>query len=170
MTLPLLVVSDTSPLSNLAMLGWLDWLKTRFGKVLLPPGVAAELGELKHEFGGRALRQALDEGWLEIKELLDPQGVEALPAWIHRGEKEAILLAEDVCADYLLMDDSDGRKVANQRGLNVVGVMGVLLWAKQASLLPSVSDAVSRLRTECGFFISPRFEAEVLRLAGELRE
>lgn len=45
MTSPSLAISDTSPLSNLAMLGWLDWVKRRFEKVWMPEAVAAELGK-----------------------------------------------------------------------------------------------------------------------------
>jgi predicted nucleic acid-binding protein len=45
------VVSDTSPLSNLAIIGRLDLLRQRYGEVLIPPIVAQELAALSHAGG-----------------------------------------------------------------------------------------------------------------------
>lgn len=167
MTSPSLVVSDTSPLCNLAQLGWLDWLKRRFGKVWIPEAVASELGSWTHAEGSRALRLAMEDGWLEIRAINDATALASLPNWIHQGEKEAILLAENLNASYLLMDDRDGRAVAEERHLSVVGVVGIVLWAKESGQIESVSDALRRLRDEARFFISPKLEHQAIASAGE---
>lgn len=167
MTLPLLVVSDTSPLCNLAQLGWLDWLKLRFGKVWIPEAVASELDRWNHVEGQHHLRIAIDEGWLEIRSIDDSAALASLPDWIHPGEKEAILLAESLKATHLLMDDRDGRLVAESRNLSVVGVIGIVLWAKEVGHLDCVADALKRLREEAKFFISPKLERQAIASAGE---
>jgi predicted nucleic acid-binding protein len=167
MTSPSLVVSDTSPLCNLAQLGWLDWLKKRFGKVWIPDAVASELGSWTHLEGTRLLRLAMEDGWLEIRSINDAVALASLPDWIHQGEKEAILLAENLNASYLLMDDRDGRLVAEARHLSVVGVVGIVLWAKESGQINSVADALRRLRDEARFFISPKLERQAIAAAGE---
>jgi predicted nucleic acid-binding protein len=167
MTSPSLVVSDTSPLCNLARLGWLDWLKRRFGKVWIPEAVASELGIWTHVEGARLLRHAMEDGWLEIRRITDANALASLPNWIHQGEKEAILLPENLNASYLLMDDRDGRAVAEARHLSVVGEVGMVLWVKESGQIESVTDALRRLREEARFFISPKLEYQAIASAGE---
>jgi uncharacterized protein len=60
-------VSNTSPLSNLAIIGRLDLLKQRYGMVRIPPAVAAELSRLSHVAGKAHITAALTEGWLIVK-------------------------------------------------------------------------------------------------------
>jgi hypothetical protein len=106
------VVSNTSPLSNLAIIGRLGLLKQRYGTVRIPPAVAQELSALSHPVAQVRLQAALDEGWLIIE---NPGAVRpALPFRLHSGETEAIALALAVKADVLLMDEKRGREAARQ--------------------------------------------------------
>jgi predicted nucleic acid-binding protein len=70
-------------------------------------------------------------------------------------------------ADLLLMDEKIGRRVATHRGLRVVGLLGVLVLAKDRGLLRSVADTVAALESQAGFFISPEVRQAVLQRAGE---
>ena len=63
---------------------------------------------------------------------LGPAGSQVLSQELDRGEAEAIVLAEESKAEYLLMDEKHGRSVAEARGLTVVGLLGVLLMAKKS--------------------------------------
>ena len=83
------------------------------------------------------------------------------------GEAEAMILAAEVKADAILMDESAGRAVARRRGLLPVGVLGILLRAKQRTLIGPLSPLLDRLQSELGFFISPAVRAEVLKNANE---
>ena len=60
----MLVVCDTSPLSNLAIIGRLGLLREQFGVVRMPSRVARELTALRHTAGQSALANAIQEGWL----------------------------------------------------------------------------------------------------------
>jgi uncharacterized protein len=61
------VVSNTSPLSNLAIIGRLDLLKQRYGAVLIPPEVLTELKALSHADARTRLAAALNDGWLQVR-------------------------------------------------------------------------------------------------------
>ena len=60
------VVSDTSPVSNLAIIGRLDLLRRLYGEVIISPSVADELSRLYHAEGRAAVVAALSAGWLKI--------------------------------------------------------------------------------------------------------
>ena len=60
-----------------------------------------------------------------------------------------------------------GRRMARQLGLLPIGVLGVLIRAKQRGLILEVVPLLDRLRSELGFFISDQLRGEVQRLAGE---
>jgi predicted nucleic acid-binding protein len=89
------------------------------------------------------------------------------PFALDRGEMEAILLACQLQADVLLMDERRGREAARQRGLIVAGVLGELIHAKLAGWIPNVSDEISRLRLGAGFFVDATVERFILSQVGE---
>ena len=63
----MLVASDTSPISNLAIIGRLDLLRTQFGEIWIPAAVESELGHLPHPLALASVRQALREGWIKVR-------------------------------------------------------------------------------------------------------
>ena len=125
------VVSDTSPLSNLTIIGRLDLLRDQFGSLIIPPAVEEELARFRHPVAGPALVAARSEGWLAVEALADLRMVNLLRRDLDPGESEAIALASATSADWLLMDESEGRAAAGRLGLRVVGVLGILLRAKR---------------------------------------
>jgi predicted nucleic acid-binding protein len=66
------VVSNTSPISNLAIIGRLYLLRQHYRQVLVPPEVARESPALTHSAGRRAIQAALDEGWLSVEPIPSP--------------------------------------------------------------------------------------------------
>ncbi len=162
-----LAVSDTSPLSNLAVIGRLELLQSQFSKVWIPPAVERELSRLSNTDATSALEQAFRDGWLAQRALRDDRIVRLLTPPLHRGEAEAIALAVEIAADLILLDEHEARSVASRIGLHITGVLGVLLRAKQTGAIPSVRDEIVALRVRAGFFVSARLEQQVIELAGE---
>jgi len=159
------VVSNTSPVSSLAIIGRLDLLKQRYGRVSIPSAVARELSALSHPDGKARVMAALKQGWLVVEK--PPAYSPALPFPLDAGETEAIALAVSIQADVLLMDEKRGREAARRNGLAVGGVLGELLHARQAGLLPSVRGEIDRLRAEAGFFVDAEIEKFILSQVGE---
>jgi predicted nucleic acid-binding protein len=163
----MLVVSDTSALSNLAIIDRLDLLREQFGSVHMPPAVAAELKALRDSEAGRLLTRAVHDGWL----LTLPLPEEApFPTELHgldAGETEALRLALFITADRVLMDEQEGRQRASSLGIRTIGVLGVLLSARKAGVIPSLKDEILKLRRDARFFISKPLEAQLLAAAGE---
>ena len=161
------VVSNTSPLSNLAIIGGLNLLERQFNAVVTPDAVSKELNRLEHPNARNALHQARQQGWLVEQVLTDSSFANVLSTNLDRGEAEAIALAIEIKSDWILMDEREGRLVARQAGLKVAGVVGVLLKARNAGQIASLQDEVRHLRKEARFFITQDPEIEILRLAGE---
>ncbi len=82
------------------------------------------------------------------------------------GESEALALALEVHADLILIDDKAARRLASSLHLPFLGVLGLLLKAKDAALIPAVRPRLDALR-KLPFHISPRLHEAVLRDAGE---
>lgn len=163
----LIIVSDTSPLSGLAIAGYLSLLEQIYGEVIIPVAVANELRQ-----GGQndpRITEALALDWIEIQQPQDLALVENLQADhnLDRGESEAIALALELKADELLIDERLGRREASRLGLSITGLLGILLVAKRRGLVVAIRPIVDILINEAGFRVSSQLYAEVLALAGE---
>ena len=159
------VVSDTSPVSNLAIIGRLDFLRRRYGEISIPSAVRSELALLTHVAAKACIDLAISQGWLVIDS--STPTTPSLPFTLDAGESAAIGLALATTADVLLMDERRGRKAARQAGLAVGGVLGELLHAKSAGWLSKLRPELDRLRKEAGFFIDAEIERFILSQAGE---
>jgi predicted nucleic acid-binding protein len=74
---------------------------------------------------------------------------------LDQGEAEAIQLAIDLKADYLLIDERRGRQIATARGLTVIGTLGILIESHRQGRLQNPSDILVELRA-ARFRVSPR--------------
>lgn len=153
----MIVVGDTSPITALLSIGRIDLLKSVFDEVVVPSAVHDELLQY-HE--------ALPT-FLRVMKVRDKDGVAALAVRLDRGEAEAISLAREVNADWPLMDETAGRRVARGLGLRVLGLLGVLILARRRGLLPSLRDAILDLRSGAGFYLSNDVIGQALKEVGE---
>ena len=161
------VVSNTSPISNLAIIGRLGILRCQFGITSIPDAVWGELSRLEHAAGKLAIEDACAEGWLRVSRLLDPSLASVLSSSLDAGESEAIALASESRADLLLMDESAGRAMARTLNLNIAGTLGILLKEKREGRIPSFLGEMDKLITEAGFYVSSSVRKTFLMASGE---
>ncbi len=153
----MIIVSDTTPINHLILVGKISILPELLGVVIIPPTVFQELQavntpEIVREFIG-----SLPE-WLEVRHMqfLFDEDLNELDA----GEREAIILAEELEADVLLMDERSGREAALKRDLPVVGTLGILERAAENGLL-DFTETLQDLKAN-GFFIASALEKDFL--------
>lgn len=161
------VVSNTSPVLNLAIIGWLSLLREQFGEIWIPTVVLEELRVEEDLPGSQAVREAIEAGWLRVEEVKDQALAQVLQRDLDRGEAEAIVLAVRVKAERTLLDEREARRVAKSLGLKVTGVLGILLRARREGKLSSLREAMEGLRAKAGFRIGADLFAELLRESGE---
>jgi len=153
----MIVISDTSPMNYLVLIGEVGILQKMFGKVVLPMAVVRELSHPRTPAAVRDWMQALPE-WIEVRAAAHVQPIESLGD----GELEAIALAEELHADVILLDDGDARDVAARRGLRVTGVLGMLESASAMGLI-NLEVTLATLRTRTTYRISQSLVAAAIR-------
>jgi hypothetical protein len=155
----MIIVADTSPPLHLARIGRLDLLPAVAGRVTIPRTVWNELVHAGTRPDVVAAIRAAD--WIEV--VPDPA---ARDLGLDPGETAAILLAEELRADALLIDERRGRAVAKSRGLSVIGTLGIVAGARRAGVLERAAPVVAELRAD-GFWLSDPLVMEFLRGLGE---
>lgn len=159
------VVSNASPLINLARIGQLALLPRIFGSLLVPEAVWQEV-----VVAGKGLPGAAEIGladWIERTAVANRPLVHSLRQELDAGEAEAIALAVECQADWVLMDERLGRQTAQHFGLGYIGLVGVLRVAKQNGHIQALRPLLDDLRHVAGFRISPTLWDQVLQDAGE---
>lgn len=162
----MLVVSNTSPLSNLAIIRRLDLVREQLGSLVIPPAVHDELQRNPKPHARATLLHAMKAGWIRIMPLTGPLRSDVAHA-LDLGEAEALSLALQAKATLVLLDESAARLRAAQLGLGFTGVLGLLRRARQTGQIPSLKTEIHALRDEAHFFISPALERALLVSVGE---
>lgn len=152
------VVADTSPLLNLSLIDRLDLLESQFSAITIPVQVWQELTD--GEKGMDALYQLRDEEFLTVVEVEQSDLFVEILHELDRGETAAICYAIAEDADLILLDEKDGRQVARRHGLDVTGVIGVLLRAAATENL-KLKRELDALR-DAGFWISDGLYSKIL--------
>lgn len=134
-----LVVSDASPVHYLVLIGAVDILPKLFSKVIIPEHVISL--ELQSPKTPPAVRNWVANlpAWVEVRKPMHPE-----PLRLHTGEAHAIPLALELGAPVLL-DEKEARQIAKDKGLIVIGTVGLIERAAELNLL-DLPEAVAALR------------------------
>jgi predicted nucleic acid-binding protein len=149
-------VADSSPVIVFERIGQLALLRTLVERLHIPPAVAREVSSA----------DPLPE-WVEVRTLTQPLAARIIAARIGPGEREAIALALEIKADWLIMDDPPGRRLAHTLGIAVIGSAGLLLRAKTRHMIPAVRPLLEAMQRE-DFRLSEHVFAAILTAANEL--
>lgn len=158
------IVSDASPLINLARVDQFELLAAFYGQIVLPQAVYDEV--VVRGQGRDGSREVKEAAWIEVRVPQDELAVHALAAELGKGEASAIILARELQATLLLIDEIRGRRVAQQLGLKVRGTLGILARARREGRISNLRQVLDLLRAR-GAWIDQDLCEEVLRLVEE---
>jgi uncharacterized protein len=164
----MIVVADASPLTALLHLNHLAILIDLYKKIIIPASVANELQSLE-AFG-------YDISFLKMADVFpvitstDIAFQQKLMEHLDAGESEAIALAKELDADWLLIDEKLGKRIAAAESIPCKGVVGVLLEAKAMGLIPAVKPLLNTLLVDLEFRLADNIIKLALQKAGEWNE
>ncbi|MDD2922757.1 MAG: DUF3368 domain-containing protein [Anaerolineales bacterium] len=161
----MIVVSDATPLIGLAAIGRLEILRELFDEIYIPQAVYDETVTHGRE-EGLAKKEIAKANWIHIERVKDRLAVNVLLDELDLGEVETIILAMELNADWVLMDERKGRRKLSQLNISKIGTIGVLLKAKEFGLISALRYELENLQKN-GFTISQTVIDEVLKMAGE---
>jgi predicted nucleic acid-binding protein len=153
----MIIVADSSPFVVLISVEHIALLAAIFHEVIIPPEVLAELASPKRADDIRAFIAA-PPSWLHVA---SPSSIEPIEG-LHAGDSAAISLAQELRADRIVIDERLGRRAATERGLHVIGTIGVLEAAAWRDLI-DLGDAFAKVK-RTDFWVSPGFLDERLAL------
>lgn len=156
------VVCNASPLIGLAILGRLDLPVRLYGTVIVSNEVAIEISVPDKPFGLEL------KSWAQSKivPVNNRIALLTLTQMLDIGEASTIILSEEQSADFVIMDDRKGRRIAEARNIKVVGLMAVLIDAFERKMIPSLQAEIKKLQA-AGYRLSKSLIEESLKIAGE---
>lgn len=157
------VIVNTGPLVSLSKIHKLQIIQ-KFGNILAPQGVISEINYKQDEVSAEVSKASHD--WLKIKIVKDKNLLDVLTKELDGGEAEVICLALEQKADWVVLDDHDARRFAHRYGLNVIGTLGLLAWAKKKGFIKSFLSEVERLQN-AGFYATAELTKKLAKEIGE---
>jgi predicted nucleic acid-binding protein len=146
----MITVADTSPLRYLILVEAVDVLPRIFGQVHAPPEVIQELGASKSPDLETVRRWAASPpSWLTVQapQTIDPS------IQLGKGETAALSLAQELKADWILIDERKGTREAGKRGLRVAGTLVVIEEAGARDLI-DYEETRDRLVNNTNFYVT----------------
>jgi uncharacterized protein len=163
-----IVISDTSAITNLAAIQQLHLLSQLYERVIIPEAVYCELADINPPVPGTLEVQSVS--WLEVRQVNSRITVKRLQSEVRLdlGESEAIALALELSAELLLIDERRGRAEADRLGLRITGLLGILVEAKRRNLVVVVKPLMDALIATSEFRISSALYERILEMVDEV--
>ncbi len=134
-------------------------LRDLYAEIVVPPAVQGELSR-------NAIQ--LDRSWIRVVAAQNQNEVAVLREQLDPGEAEAIVVAAELAADLLLVDEKRGRRIAIDRGLEVTGLLGVLAEAKARGLISRCQPVLDDMIRVAGFWIGDDLRSRYLQGLNEI--
>lgn len=159
-----IVVVNTSPIIYLSSINKINILNDLFQEVFIPDAVKREVLSGGKDSSG--FKEIKSKEWIKTKKIKNKLAKEYLLTDLDDGEAEVIVLAEELKANPIIMDDKLGRRIAHLRGFTVVGTLRILVTAKEKGLIDKVEPLLEKLK-EAGFWISEDLYKAIVKQAKE---
>jgi hypothetical protein len=156
------VVSNTTPIISLLKIGKLEILKNLYTEIYVPQEVFIEIEAGRHK---KYYSNLLEIDWIKIEQIQNKKSTSYFLD-LDKGEAEAIVLATEIEAELILLDEALGRYHAKHAGLRVTGTIGILIKAKKEGLISELKPLIFELK-ENGVWLSESLIDRILELANE---
>jgi len=134
------IVSNSTPIISLATIGYIHLLPELFNIINIPKAVYNELK--KKEAPGH---YEVDKKYFRVQEIQGKKYLGLLLKDLDAGEAESIILAHEINAETLIIDERAGYNTAKSLRINVIGTLSVLLMAKEAGLINKVKPLLEEM-------------------------
>ena len=150
-----IIVSNTTPIISLASIGKLDILKTLFSEIIIAEAVYQEI-KAKKRYG----YNEVDREYIQVKAVQGKIYTDLLLNQLDLGEAETIILAKEINADFFIIDENLGYKIAKNADLNATRTLSILLKAKQKGIITEIKPLLVLCQYSFDGCRSPRFILE----------
>ncbi len=147
-----MIVANSGQLIMLSKLGYFSILKEFFREISIPHAVWVEVVERGE--GRPGAEEVAKADWIKVHQVQNSFSVDVLSHEIERGEAEVIVLAKELSANLVIMDERIPREIAESLGLKVVGTLALVHEAISKKLIKKPFDDVVKEMREKGFWIS----------------
>lgn len=139
----MIIVSNTTPILSLYKINQLQLLKILFDNVIVPRAVYNEIAVLGKNKPASDVFELAD--YIEVQDVSSRLAVNLLQSQLDYGEAEAIVLAREIDADLLILDEKKARKIAQANSQNIIGTIGILQLAKDRELISAMKPQLDYL-------------------------
>jgi len=159
------IIINSSPLIALSGINMLNILPKLYSEIIIPNAVFTEtIIDGKDELIHNVIKNS-DK--FIVKHVQNKVLVEFLEDYLDNGEAEVIALSRELNIKHVIIDELKGRKVAYKHGLNVIGSLGVLLYAKKNNIIFSLKECIELLENN-NIWIGKELKHLILKEANEL--
>jgi predicted nucleic acid-binding protein len=140
----------------------IEILKKIYSEIVIPEAVYKEIEAGKHKEFYRDLSRI---DWIKIQSIKDKHSIDYFLD-LDAVEAEAIILATEIGADLIIIDEKLGRLHAKKAGIKVTGTIGVLIKARKMGLIPKIKPLLIQL-TKKNVWISDVLISQVCKTVDE---
>lgn len=161
-----IVISNSSPIINLAIIGRLDLIKKFWGRIYVPEAVWEEV--VIDGAGRDEVEEIIAADWITVEKIKNQNLSLVLQQKLDKGEAEAITLYIEKQADIILLDERDAREMADMYKMTKTGVLGILTLAKLRNEIPNLKQEIKNLKEKANFRLKESLIKSALRKTGEI--
>ncbi|MEQ8169676.1 MAG: DUF3368 domain-containing protein [Candidatus Eremiobacterota bacterium] len=158
-----IIVSNSGPIISFCRANKLNILNLILSEIVIPVAVYIEI--VTHGKDRPGSNEIINATWIQTREIKNIEVKHSLPDTLGSGEKEAIILAEELDR-FVLLDDRRARNEAKSRKLKVIGSMDILLQAKYSGVINNTEPVMYDF-IKTGFRLSRELYEEILLKSGE---
>ena len=136
----MIIVSNTTPIISLSSIGKINILRELFNEIIISKAVYDEI-KAKKSYG----YDEADSNFIKIQSIKGKIYSELLLNQLDLGEAETIILAKEINADYVLIDENIGYKIAKNSNLEVIRTLSILLKAKEKGIISEIKPLLDEM-------------------------